>query len=137
MNFSVVDDGGPQLRIHTADIHFEDIQVEAHGSLSWLYNAMLVLFHDQIVTKIESRMNQALMHDVPAKLNSYLQALPSTVRPAHPSQACMHVSSTTRTSRRVGSRVHDASCCFYPRSHARGQTGVKSHATTSAIPPPS
>eukprot|EP00892_Ulva_mutabilis_P006037 jgi/Ulvmu1/3805/UM018_0015.1 len=79
MKFSVADEGGPQIIVNDASIHFEDIQLEAHGSLSWLYNALLVLFHNSIVSQIEDRMTEALLSDVPAKLNTYLKALPSTV----------------------------------------------------------
>lgn len=87
MQFSVVDAGGPQLVVHDAAIAFADISLEATGSrLSWLYNALLALFHDQIVTRIQDRMSAALQDDVPAKLNSYLAALPSTVRVPAPPQ---------------------------------------------------
>lgn len=92
MHFSVFDSDRPQLRVENASISFDDIKLKASGSsLSWLYNAMLALFHDQIVTKIEDRMSVALLHDVPAKLNSYLTALPSTVRLPLPVAACLTV----------------------------------------------
>lgn len=133
MQFSVVDAGGPQLVVRDAGIAFADISLEASGSrLSWLYNALLVLFHDQIVTRIQDRMNDALHDDVPAKLNSYLAALPSTVRvPVRPPLQPLCLSVLWYLCARWPPSGGPA--CLHA-SHANTCPAVEGQATTAAFP---
>jgi hypothetical protein len=78
--FGVRDEGRLMMDLVQGSIEFEEIEVKATGALDWLYNAIISLFHEQILGDIRSLMHQALLHDVPKTVNAYLSDVPSSVR---------------------------------------------------------
>lgn len=83
--FALRDDGGGQLRLaldrRRTAVSFVDIDVRVDKApLKPLYDALLSVFHGQIVTRITKRMNRALTRDVPKQLNHLLAKVPTQVR---------------------------------------------------------
>lgn len=64
-----------------SSIYFRDVilSVKAPGPFGWLYDVLLSLFHDKIVSAINKDVAHALRSDVPKALNAYLSEVPAQV----------------------------------------------------------
>ena len=97
------DNGTLQLEIdpdRTA-VSFVDIDVAVDKApLKPVYDALLSVFHGQIVDRITARLNRALKRKVPRQVNTLLAQVPTQVRSDQPCDPGSR-SSTSRVSEDV------------------------------------
>jgi len=68
--------GHPTAQFATCGLDMSTLQIKLHGGSSWLYDAVISLFHKKIVKSIESGVCSALTTNVQAQLSQYLASLP-------------------------------------------------------------
>lgn len=68
--------GRPTAKIRECGLGLKDLSLKLHGGASWLYNAVISLFHGKIVRAIDGAVCGALTGDVQALLDKMLAQIP-------------------------------------------------------------
>ena len=68
--------GRPTAKITGCGLGLKDLSLKLHGGASWLYNAVISMFHGKIVRAIDSAVCGALTGDVQALLDKMLAQIP-------------------------------------------------------------
>lgn len=68
--------GRPTAWINDCWVDIRDFHLRVHSSASWLYNAIISMFNNQIVRSIEGAVRHTINNDVPVMLNNMFSRIP-------------------------------------------------------------
>jgi len=68
--------GRPTAKISQVDFDLSDLDIHLSGGASWLYNAIISLFHGKIVDALEGALRDTLTGDVQKQLDELLATIP-------------------------------------------------------------
>jgi len=68
--------GRPTAKFASCQLDMSDLSISLSGGASWLYNAIISLFHGKIVSSLESSICKALTGDIQSQLDDLLRSIP-------------------------------------------------------------